>query len=277
MSDIPDIAPVAPHGAEPAFAGAVLPSDQVRTEIERLLDADQSRLGQVFRAQRRGLDADAIAAELNVGSTTFVWSYNRTARALIDGDLPTAPTVALRAARPFRTMLKSRDLSDAARSYLMANLEELDRRANDEARRADEDQYAKEQTEQAEALGEHGIYVYALPHYLRYPYEPDSGRTLMKVGRSDNDVIMRFRSQTRTTALPEEPVLLRIYKTDGTATAKTESDFHRLLEAADHSRSVTRSAGREWFVTSTRFLDEVARVLKLPVVVVNDAVDLDAD
>jgi hypothetical protein len=80
-----------------------------------------------------------------------------------------------------------------------------------------------------------------------------------------------------TTALPEEPILLRIYRTDGAANAQTERDFHRLLEAADHSRSVARSAGREWFVTSTRFLDEVARVLKLPVVVVNDAADVDDD
>ncbi len=45
----------------------------------------------------------------------------------------------------------------------------------------------------------------------------------------------------------------------------------RLLEAADHTRSVARTAGREWFVTSTRFLDEVARVMRLPVVVVNEA------
>ena len=114
--------------------------------------------------------------------------------------------------------------------------------------------------------------MYALPHYLRYPFEPDSGRTLMKVGRSDSDVIQRFKNQTRTTALPEEPILVRIYRTDlsGGGNGQVESDFHRLLEAADHTRSVARTAGREWFVTSTRFLDEVARVMRLPVVVVNE-------
>jgi hypothetical protein len=75
----------------------------------------------------------------------------------------------------------------------------------------------------------------------------------------------------RTTALPEELILLRIYRTDGSPTAAVEAAFHRLLEAADHSRSVSRSAGREWFVTSTRFLDEVAKVMKLSVEIVNDA------
>jgi T5orf172 domain-containing protein len=95
---------------------------------------------------------------------------------------------------------------------------------------------------------------------------------LMKVGQSNHDVILRFRSQTRTTALPEEPILLRIYRTtESTVAIKSiESDFHRLLEAADHYRSVERTAGKEWFVTSMRFLDEVARVMRLPIVFVNE-------
>jgi hypothetical protein len=116
-----------------------------------------------------------------------------------------------------------------------------------------------------------GSTVLALPHYLRYPFDPDTGRTLMKVGKSDSDVIVRFRNQTRTTALPEEPILLRIYRTEAQDGARVENSFHRLLEAADHNRSVARTAGREWFVTSTRFLDEVANVLRLPAVVVNNS------
>jgi hypothetical protein len=83
--------------------------------------------------------------------------------------------------------------------------------------------------------------------------------------------MMRFKNQTRTTVLPEEPILLRIYRTDGSPTAPVEAAFHRLLVAADPSRSVSRSAGREWFVTNTRFLDEVAKVMKLSIEVVNDA------
>ncbi len=153
--------------------------------------------------------------------------------------------MSLGTARKFRSVLKSARLSPAARRCLEANLAELERRANDETARVVEVQRAQEQTEQAEARNETGIYVYALPHYLRYPFEPDSGRTLMKVGRSDSDVIQRFRNQTRTTALPEEPILLRIYRTDqaGAGNGQVESDFHRLLEAADHTRIVARTAG----------------------------------
>jgi hypothetical protein len=66
-------------------------------------------------------------------------------RALLNGNLPTAPTVALAAARRYRTVLKAPTLSAAARSYLQANLNELERRANDPARLDEEAQRANEQ------------------------------------------------------------------------------------------------------------------------------------
>jgi hypothetical protein len=245
------------------------PSPEVAQQLRALLEADDSRLGEVYRGLQRNLTADEIAAELGVGTSNFVWNYNQTVRALLEGEVPSAPTVALGVARKFRALLKSK-VSPEVRAYLQANLVELEFRANDEGARVVEVERLQEQTEEAEALNEVGVYVYALPHYLRYPFDPATGRTLMKVGRSDSDVILRFRNQTRTTALPEEPVLLRIYATGPGSNAEAESIFHRLLVAADHSRSVARAAGREWFVTSTRFTDEVARTLKLPIRVVNE-------
>jgi hypothetical protein len=244
---------------------------EVRAELSAILEADGSRVGEVYRGLARSLTADQIATELGVSTSNFVWNYTQSIRALLDGDLPSGPTVALGVARKFRALLKAGGLSHAARSYLEANLVELERRANDQTARVVEVEEAQRQTEEAEARNDVGIYAYALPHYLRYPFDPASGRTLMKVGRSDSDVIQRFRNQTRTTALPEEPILLRIYPTGDRSTVEVETDFHRLLEAADHYRSVARSAGREWFVTSIRFLDQAARVMRLPIIVVNEA------
>lgn len=104
-----------------------------------------------------------------------------------------------------------------------------------------------------------------MPHYLRYPYDAESGRTLLKVGRSNRSVVQRFYDQTRTTALPEDPVLLRIYPTlDADAVAR-ERQFHELLEAADHDRSRARTGGTEWFLTSLRFLDTVAKTVGLEI------------
>jgi hypothetical protein len=245
------------------------PTPAIRAELVALLQADQSRLGEVYRGLERGLNPVQIAGELQVATPNFVYNYGAIVKSLVDGELPTGPTLALQAARRYRAILRASRLSNATRQYLETKLRELERRADDPAARVEEVQRAKEQTEEAEASNEVGIYVYALPHYLRYPFDPESGRTLMKIGRSDSDVIIRFRQQTRTTALPEEPVLLRIYRTE--AGPAVEANFHRLLQAADHHRSVARTAGREWFVTSTRFLDEVARVLALTVVVVNEA------
>jgi hypothetical protein len=72
--------------------------------------------------------------------------------------------------------------------------------------------------------------------------------------------------------LPEEPILLRIYRIpEGHSSADIEGQFHRMLEAADHYRSVARTAGREWFVTSTRFLDELAKTLNLGIEVVSSS------
>jgi hypothetical protein len=214
-----DVVPETRSGAALRSAGAEenvvprLPSDDVKAEVAALLEVDGTRLGQVYRGLERELSPDAIAAELGVASSSFVWNYERILRTMLHGDLPTAPSVALQAARRFRKILKSSHLSPSLRSYLETNLVELERRADDPAARAVEAQRALEETEQAEARSETGIYVYALPHYLRYPFHPESGRTLMKVGQSNHDVILRFRSQTRTTALPEEPILLRIYRT----------------------------------------------------------------
>jgi hypothetical protein len=74
-------------------------------------------------------------------------------------------------------------------------------------------------------------------------------------------------------AAPEERIiLLRIYRTSADSAAPAESAFHRLLDAADHSRTIGRSAGREWFLTHTKFLDEIARTLSLDI-----DIDIDID
>ena len=266
-ADAKDAPSLPPESAE---GGPVQPGEEVRNELRGYLAADSSRVGEVYRLIEEGLAPDAIAERLE-GGAAGAWQYRRMVRALLDGNLPTAPTIALAAARRYRTMLKTPALSAAARSYLQANLNELERRASDPARLDEEAQRASEQTQQAEARNEAGVYVYALPHYIRHPYDQASGRTLLKVGRSDSDVIMRFRSQTRTTALPEEPILLRIYQTNGASAAPAEATFHRLLDAADHSRTLGKSAGREWFLTHTRFLDEIASTLGLHIGVINES------
>ena len=59
------------------------------------------------------------------------------------------------------------------------------------------------------------------------PCEPDTGHTPLRVSRGDSDVIQRFRTETRATALPGEPILLRVYRTGDRPTGTVEAQFHR--------------------------------------------------
>jgi len=161
------------------------------------------------------------------------------------------------------------------RKYLESGLLQIESRINNPSVQASEESEAIKATEILETRNAVGIYVYSLMHYLRYPYDPISSRTLMKVGRSGRDVVQRFREQTRTTALPEEPVLLRIYQhlNDSAELSGIERKFHNLLEAADHDRSAARTGGTEWFLTSLKFLDEIADTLNLQITVNNQLVE----
>lgn len=248
-----------------------LPTEAVLTVLRDRLEADQSRLGEVYRFEAEGLSADEIAARLGVTTSSFVWNYRRIIEALLLGAVPDSPSMALATARRFRSLLRDRTLPRDVREYLELKQDELERRAEDPGARSAELQVAELKTHAAEQRNDRGIYVYALPHYLRHPVDSVTGHTLLKVGRSDSDVIQRFQNQTRTTALPEEPILLRIYRTaPDEPTAEVESSFHRVLQSAAHSRSVARTAGREWFLTHTRFLDEIARLHGLAIEVVNE-------
>ena len=113
-----------------------------------------------------------------------------------------------------------------------------------------------------------GVYVYTLPHYFAHPYDPATGRTLFKVGWSEGPPFMRMMGQarpskTRHTALPEDPIMLRFYRSDSSV---AERDLHRALEERGDRRSTGIWCGREWFLTDLATLDKLARSLGLETV-----------
>lgn len=219
----------------------------------------------MYRRTNAGESAEQIRIARGAERPNFVWGYQRTIRVLLEGELPTAPSVARNNARRLRSILKHKNLSPETGAELGRRLAILEARAEDPVARKVEDEQAVEATSRAEEQAVPGVYVYALPHYVRHPYDEDSGRTLFKVGRADRSVIRRFREQTRTTALPEDPVLLRVYPCEEDDSGRHEKRFHALLEAADHDRSKARTGGTEWFLTSLKFLDEIATTLDLEI------------
>lgn len=239
-----------------------------RSEVEALLEVDQSLLGRVYRYEREGLTPQQMGEEEGFATFSFAYKYVTFIKGLTTGHVPTSPTVSKELAAKVRVWLRRLELSPQLRAELTAYEGLLTSRADDKAAQAEETEVAVETSKRAEASGTPGIYVYTLPHYLRYPYDPDTGRTLLKVGHSSVDAYYRANSQGRLTALPENPILLRIYPVE--ASASTERTFHAWLRDADHPGSRADRGGSEWFVTSTKFLDRVARSMNLDVQIVNE-------
>ena len=236
----------------------------VQAEIASALANDETRQGDVWRGMAAGKSREQIAEELGISSSGFVSNYSRWARSMVTGVLPTAPSMirgCLSATKGFLTR-HSDSLSEAAQKELNGQIRRLEALTENEETAELEDEHVRKNAQATESLDISGIYVYTLPHYFRNPVLPADGdvltaRTLMKIGMAENDVIKRFRKQERNTVLPEDPWLLRVYACSDDV-YQTEQAIHRLLKSADHRQSVGRAAGKEWFLTSLRFLDEVA-------------------
>lgn len=250
------------------------PSSAVRLEIEAYLAGDESLLGEIWRSDQQGLSDEEIQKSRGAAYPNFIWNYRNHLKSLLSGTLANGPAILRNTGQIFNRVLKYATLSDEAEQYIKQMLEEIERRIASREDREREESVAVAATKEIEGQGRAGVYVYSLMHYLRYPYDQNSGRTLLKVGRSDRDVIRRFREQTRTTALPEEPVLLRIYETGAENPADIEHRFHAFLEAADHDRSSARTGGTEWFLTNLKFLDHIATSMNLRIT--KSVMDLDA-
>lgn len=94
------------------------PSAEVRTELEAVLEADQQRVGQVYRLTRRGLDAEQIRVELGLERAGFVSNNRSVAKAMLDGELPRGTTTAGQVASSVRGLWRRGPVSPAADTYL---------------------------------------------------------------------------------------------------------------------------------------------------------------
>lgn len=238
--------------------------DSYEAEVMAALQDDDTLLGGVYRGTNAGLTEAQIAEQQGTKNFNFTWNYRRNIRVILEGTPPTAPSVARGAASSIRGFIgRHQDkLSLPVITELERRAQLCQERSRNVELREQEDEELEVKGRSAEKSGVVGIYVYTLPHYHNHPMQPSDldpshDRTLMKVGKSDSDVIRRFQEQVRVTALPEDPRLLRIY-TGVEGKGDVESRFHRLLGAADHRRNRGKAAGSEWFLTSLTFLDALA-------------------
>lgn len=233
-------------------------------EVASLLQMDETVLGRFWGYEREDLSPQQMAEREGLTTTGWVYNARSLIRVLRDGEIPSAPSMAEQAARKVRAWLAGLELTPNLRDALTEQEKVLSSRAADSKAQEAEIDSAVADSVAAEKTNTTGIYVYTLPHYIKHRADQASGRTFLKVGHSARDAFYRARSQGRLTALPEDPILLRIYPAD--ESARMERLFHAWLEDADHARPRSSRGGSEWFLTSPKFLDRIAASLGLAVI-----------
>ena len=246
-----------------------------REEIENALEQDDQRIGDVWRTVReqQSKNPNLIAEKLNLGPTARgmilqLLKYIETLREAVRQT--DTPTTMARIARVIHNFIKRHpELSEDTK----ARLEKL--KTEHEQLSSSIDAIAKEEKEIEEenakrSEGIPGIYVYSLPHYLKYPVEPtededgSNPRTYLKIGMSETDMKARVQRQA-TTALPEPLIMLRQYTCSDKNIKQIEEKIHRHLNNADHNQNRKRGSGKEWFLTHLTFIDSTADLLGLNV------------
>lgn len=248
------------------------PEDSYRHEIENALAVDSQRLGDVYRARNEigGNDVQRISEMLGHGTHGPVRSYLGSIQTLLERRrLTVGPTRARKRARVLRSFVKrhANGLSSDTRQRLEELATEHDRIAVDEEAIVRENEGLERSASSEVPNGLAGIYVYTFPHYLRYPVVPTdeddtNPRTYLKIGSSTTDMVARVKQQN-TTALPEPPIILRMYTCPDGEIETVERRLHDHLSAADHNPNRSPGAGREWFLTHLRFVDSTADLLGL--------------
>ena len=252
------------------------PRPEVMAEIDATLRRSDNGIGRVARAMAEGKTTPAELVAAGAGANTgATWNMARVVRFIQEAVPPKAPSVAAMTGRSIGGLLRENpSLSPESVFYLQSLREMVDSIEKDDVAVFGEQTRLKEASEEltqkVERLG--GVYVYTFPTYLKVPEKYDPERFWLKIGQTGRVVSKRVSEQLRSTAMPEDPVILRVY-TDpkGEAVgsevdyAALEKKFHKLLTSAGHNKTSAKSGGTEWFATTLDFLDEIAETLELDI------------
>jgi len=240
-------------------------SPELREELAAALRNNDGQLGKVFALLEGGAVSNRDLVEGGAAANQGAAANLRvTVKAVLDGLIPAAPSVAAQSGRSIGGLLKDNpNLSPAARMHLERLRGELDAIATNTKAIEAEDKDLERQSKVLEKSLENlpGVYVYTLPSFLRVVQKADPERFWFKVGMTERVAGVRIGEQMRATGLPEDPVIARVYRHAVRSPREIEADFRRLLEAAGHSRAPGRHAGVEWYATNLGFVDVIAAVL----------------
>jgi len=240
-------------------------SPELREEIAAALHNNEGRLGKVFALLEVGKTTNRELVEGGAAANQGAAANLRvTVKAVLNGVLPKGPSVAAQSRRSIGGLLRDNPgLSSAAREHLEQLCDQLEVITTDSKAIEEEDKdlerASKELEKSLEALP--GVYVYTLPSFYRAVQKTDPERFWFKVGKTDRVAGVRIGEQMRATGLPEDPWIARVYRHSSSTPKELETELHRLLEAAGHSRAAGKHSGRDWYATNLEFLDAIATAL----------------
>lgn len=250
------------------------PHETYRAEIKSALRKDTQRLGDVFRERDENGDFDVpkVAEKLEITVGPVHSTVGSIHTLLQCRKLTNRPTLARQRASMLRSFAKRHvdRLSPDTHKRLNDLADEHDQVVADEDAIMRENEEIGNPTNSKIPSGSAGIYVYTLPHYIKYPVVPGeeddtNPRAYLKIGSSTGDMASRVKQQN-TTALPEPPLILRMYKCPDGEIEKIERKIHKHLIDADHNPNRSAGAGKEWFLTHLRLIDSTADLLGLELV-----------
>lgn len=241
-------------------------------ELNNMCRKDDKALGRVFTLLESGLTSNQEIVDAGGGGNAGAVGINRQILdAILLGKIPKSSNISTYAYRAINRLNSANDpISAELAIYLKDLVTDLKSTALDEKAIRQSVLEAEKESKSLEKLlttVTNAVYVYSYPTYLRVGTADDPELYWFKIGYTGSEVGSRILAQVRQTAMPEDPVIVRVYHKPGYASSEIESKFHQTLDAFRQQRSSSNSkkAGKEWFATDLERLDAIAKLLEMVV------------
>lgn len=245
-------------------------SQNALEELKAICRSDELTFGRVFVLVEAGVTSNKEIVAQGAGGNSGAVGINRQILdAIISRKIPNSSNIATYAYRTINRLQKANEpLSKELTEYLSDLVSTLKAKSLDENAIKQSVQDVEKESKSLEKLLtgiSNAIYVYSYPTYLRVGTAEDPELYWFKIGFTDKEVGNRVLSQARQTAMPEDPVIVRVYHKPGVPAQELEAKFHKTLDAFKQQRSAHKNqkAGKEWFATDLERLDAIATLLEL--------------
>ncbi len=196
---------------------ATTPSETVTAELAQLLASDDRQLGAVYREIQSGQSSNSAIAEKGAAaSPNAVGNLRVVITTLTQGKVPASSALARQAGASIGRFLSEPEVSEETQTYLLSLRDELRAYVASAKAQAEDLEEIVQDAPRLKAFLDtaHGVYVYTFPHYMLHKDDAETGRMRVKIGQTSKGVWRRVVDQVRQAGMPEDPVILRVYRSE---------------------------------------------------------------